>query len=185
MISVPAGPGRLAPAADRSGPGRGWFACLSFCGRARESLFPAVLTSGDSVWSPAASCRRSRRTPKRACNRDPWTRLLGSFSSVSSRLAYGWCVGHARTRCLIQQHDISICRYFLTGATGLEPATSGVTGRFGATGYSRLRAGITGYSRHFLAGRTGCDRLRSAAARHSLCGRCVVGLVPTSTTAPL
>jgi hypothetical protein len=31
-----------------------------------------------------------------------------------------------------------------TGATGLEPATSGVTGRHGATGYSRLRPGITG-----------------------------------------
>jgi hypothetical protein len=37
-----------------------------------------------------------------------------------------------------------------TGATGLEPATSGVTGRYGATGYSRLRPGITGWSRHFL-----------------------------------
>jgi hypothetical protein len=31
-----------------------------------------------------------------------------------------------------------------TGATGLEPATSGVTGRHSATGYSRLRPGITG-----------------------------------------
>jgi hypothetical protein len=31
-----------------------------------------------------------------------------------------------------------------TGATGLEPATSGVTGRHGATGYDRLRPGITG-----------------------------------------
>jgi hypothetical protein len=62
-----------------------------------------------------------------------------------------------------------ISRMFSTGATGLEPATSGVTGRYGATGYNRLRPGITGYSRHFLAGRTGCDRLRPAAARHSLC----------------
>ena len=31
-----------------------------------------------------------------------------------------------------------------TGATGLEPATSGVTGRHGGTGYNRLRPGITG-----------------------------------------
>jgi hypothetical protein len=31
-----------------------------------------------------------------------------------------------------------------TGATGLEPATSGVTGRHGATGYDWLRPGITG-----------------------------------------
>ena len=68
------------------------------------------------------------------------------------------------------------------GATGLEPATSGVTGRHGATGYSRPLPGITGYSRAFLAARTGCDRLRPAAARYSLCGRRVVDAVPTSTT---
>ena len=29
---------------------------------------------------------------------------------------------------------------FLTGATGLEPATSGLTGRYSATGYDRLLA---------------------------------------------
>ena len=49
------------------------------------------------------------------------------------------------------------------GATGLEPATSGVTGRNSATGYDRRRPGITGWSRHFSAERTGCDRLRPAA----------------------
>ena len=76
-----------------------------------------------------------------------------------------------------------ICRLFMsTGATGLEPATSGVTGRHGATGYSRLRPGITGCSRHFLGVRTGCDRLRPASTRHSLCGRCVVGMVPAVAT---
>jgi hypothetical protein len=31
-----------------------------------------------------------------------------------------------------------------TGATGLEPATSGVTGRYGLNRYNRLRPGITG-----------------------------------------
>jgi hypothetical protein len=62
------------------------------------------------------------------------------------------------------------------GATGLEPATSGVTGRYGSTGWGRLRPGITLYSRQFVAGRTGCDRLRPAGARHSLCCTCV-GLV--------
>jgi hypothetical protein len=30
---------------------------------------------------------------------------------------------------------------------------------------------------HFLAERTGCDRLRPATARQSLCGRCVVVVV--------
>ena len=69
-----------------------------------------------------------------------------------------------------------------TGATGLEPATSGVTGRHGATGYSWLRPGITGYSRHFIARRTGCDRLRPAATRHSLCGICVVAVVAMLAT---
>jgi hypothetical protein len=42
----------------------------------------------------------------------------------------------------------------------------------------------TGYSRRFLAERTGCDRLRAAAARQSLCGTRVVDVVPTPTTAP-
>jgi hypothetical protein len=71
---------------------------------------------------------------------------------------------------------------FETGATGLEPATSGVTGRYGATGYDRIRPGITGWSRHFAADRTGYDRLRPAATRHSLCGICVVEMVPATTT---
>jgi hypothetical protein len=53
-----------------------------------------------------------------------------------------------------QQKNCRFCRTF-TGATGLEPATSGVTGR-----------------------------LRSAAIRQSLCGRRVVDLMPTSATAP-
>jgi hypothetical protein len=39
----------------------------------------------------------------------------------------------------------------LTGATGLEPATSSVTGQHDASGYDRLRPGITGYSRHNVA----------------------------------
>jgi hypothetical protein len=73
-------------------------------------------------------------------------------------------------------------RSFYTGATGLEPATSGVTGRYGATAYKWLRPGITDYSRHFLDAQTGCDRLRPAATRHRLCGRCVVEVVATSTT---
>jgi hypothetical protein len=68
------------------------------------------------------------------------------------------------------------------GATGLEPATSGVTGRYGATGYNRLRPGITGWSRHFATMRTGCDRLRPATTRHSLCSTRVVGLVSGRAT---
>ena len=55
----------------------------------------------------------------------------------------------------------------LTGATGLEPATSGVTGRYGAAGCDRLRAGITGYSRVCVLREqavTGYDRLPPGTA---------------------
>jgi hypothetical protein len=91
------------------------------------------------------------------------------------------CVSHVRSRCLTKQRTMLFCRAF-TGATGLEPATSGVTGRDGATGHSRLRPGISSYSRHFASERTGCDRLRPAATRHSLCGGCVAGVVPMTAT---
>jgi hypothetical protein len=52
-----------------------------------------------------------------------------------------------------------------TGATGLEPATSGVTGRYGVDCHSRLRPGITGWSKLFPTERTGCDRLPPGRAR--------------------
>src|SRR5918994_4407645 len=73
------------------------------------------------------------------------------------------------------------CRVF-TGATGLEPATSGVTGRYGRTGYDRLRPGITAHSRHFVAKPTGSDRLRSATTRHGLCSTCVLDLLARQPT---
>jgi hypothetical protein len=86
--------------------------------------------------------------------------------------------------CLTRQHNLPSCRHFSrTGATGLEPATSGVTGRHGATGYYRLRPGITCYSRHFLIERAGYDRLRPATVGHSPCSRRVVDVMPASTTA--
>jgi hypothetical protein len=97
---------------------------------------------------------------------------------------FGPRAGHESNNCVGGKGEPSSCVQALleAGATGLEPATSGVTGRYAPTGYSRLRPGITGYSRHFLAEPTGCDRLRPAAARHSLCGMCVVAMVPVSTT---
>jgi hypothetical protein len=75
----------------------------------------------------------------------------------------GWKAG-GRLRQSRQQ-KMPTCRMFSTGATGLEPATSGVTGRYGATSYNRLRPGIAGYSRHFRRSRTGSDRPRPATAR--------------------
>jgi hypothetical protein len=71
-----------------------------------------------------------------------------------------------------------------TGATGLEPATSGVTDRYRLHGYSRLRPRITGYSRRFVAERPGCDRLQPATTRQSLCSRRVVAVVSDEATDP-
>ena len=73
--------------------------------------------------------------------------------------------------------DNTSCRFAgtFTGATGLEPATSGVTGRHGPTGYNRLRPRITGYSRHSSPTEpvlTGYDRLAPGTAR-------VAGVWPT------
>jgi Domain of unknown function DUF11 len=56
-----------------------------------------------------------------------------------------------------------------TGATGLEPATSGVTSRYCATGHGRLRPGIT-LQRASLAERTG-RRMRSVCVTCSQKGR--------------
>ena len=43
---------------------------------------------------------------------------------------------------LTRQQKMLICRYF-TGATGLEPATSGVTDRYELNRHSRLASGFT------------------------------------------
>src|SRR5512132_214350 len=72
-----------------------------------------------------------------------------------------------------------------TGATGLEPATSGVTGWYVRNRHGRLPPWITGWSRDFAPARTGCDRLRPAAARQSVCSTCVVGLVSDQATKQL
>ena len=61
-----------------------------------------------------------------------------------------------------------------TGATGLEPATSGVTGRYGLNRHRRLPSRTTGRSRQFVPNRTGCDRPRLAAARQRPCSTRVV-----------
>jgi hypothetical protein len=73
-------------------------------------------------------------------------------------------------------------RLCLCGQQQDECGYSGVTGRYGSAGYGRLRPETTGYGRHFLDSRTGCDQLRPARTRHSLCERCVGALVPVSTT---
>src|SRR5919106_3286615 len=74
-----------------------------------------------------------------------------------------------------------ICRYF-TGATGLEPATSGVTGRYRLNRHDRLRPRITGWSGDFVLDRTGYDRLRPATTWWSLCSTCVIDLFARQQT---
>jgi hypothetical protein len=47
--------------------------------------------------------------------------------------------------CLLRQLKMPICRQNRgTGATGLEPATSGVTGRYRVNRHGRLSPGFTG-----------------------------------------
>jgi hypothetical protein len=104
---------------------------------------------------------------------------------VSPGLACGISVGSAgRPAVDCAKPGNKRCRFAgnLAGATGLEPATSGVTDRYKLNRYSRLRPGITGQSRHFVAERTGCDRLRPATTRQGLCSTCVVELLTIETT---
>jgi hypothetical protein len=64
-------------------------------------------------------------------NLSPADALLGRFRAFRAVPRTRVCVVHVRARCLVQQHNTPLCRRFVTGATGLEPATSGVTGRVG------------------------------------------------------
>ena len=98
------------------------------------------------------------------------------------------CVAVSRRRAGAGNNKYLFAGTFRGGSDGTrtrdlrEPATSGVTGRYGTICYDRLRPGVTGCSRHFMIERIGCDRLRPATTGHSLCGICVVELVPASTT---
>jgi hypothetical protein len=94
-------------------------------GRARQDLRP--------TW-PVILLRDSRRPPARC----------GDFRPILGRDLRG--VERSR-RSLCQTH-LLICRSF-TGATGLEPTTSGVTGRSWRLRAERGLAGICGVSRAF------------------------------------
>jgi hypothetical protein len=68
----------------------------------------------------------------------PADALVGRFERFEPARARA-CVVHAPARCLIEQHNRLICRYFKAGATGLEPATSGVTAESGTTTFGDER----------------------------------------------
>jgi hypothetical protein len=72
-------------------------------------------------------------------------RFLALNSSVATRQVAARLLPESGVPASIQTTGLAYLQGFSeTGATGLEPATSGVTGRYGATGYNRLRPGITG-----------------------------------------
>jgi hypothetical protein len=121
--------------------------------------------------------RRHLGQPGRSIARKPAGHPLQGFpaSAGSSRLCRARDLSGMRRgqRSFAARPGNKRCRIAgITGATGLEPATSGVTGRHGATGYSRLRAGISRWSRHSLDSRTGCDRVEAVPPGTA----CVVGV---------
>ena len=114
-----------------------------FCVVAGCLLPPASRHGEDDLNSSPAGALVRRFRGFRACLRTP---MCGACAvSVSNQATpYAYLQG------------------FLTGATGLEPATSGVTDRYGLDRYSRLPPGITagaGISCRAQTAVTGHDRL--------------------------
>jgi hypothetical protein len=128
-----------------------------------------------SAWAPltrSCSCNRLRAVREIAICRSFATQPTGHDWARKSVLASDWTTDSAYLQALQRRERRD------------SNPTSGVTDRYELNRHSRLQPGITCWSRHFLPERTGCDRLRRAAARQGLCSRCVVAVVPTSTTAP-
>jgi hypothetical protein len=153
-----------------------WTGSVARCGRQQGE---------SSVWALAVVVRRVGASPKHArdgsrdirsfrvaerrfVGRSELTRnrleieypdpRIGPFCSLSGLGTKG-CVWSAQIWCQIRQHIMLICRDF-TGATGLEPATSGVTGRSWRFRAERGYAGICGVSRALRFCRCGDWRVR-------------------------
>ncbi len=160
----------------------------------RASGLAASAFSHPSRAQPSASRTRARSRP---CGGAPPVVYLGDRIGLLCRLG-SMFRQHALKRLDRQRRLLNrLCLLTLGSRArpvaepvhreGGSPCKSAVTEfthptRYGATGYDRLRPGITGQSRHFLIERTGCDPLRPAAARQSLCGTCVVDVMPVATT---
>lgn len=132
---------------------------------------PPLARSGSIPRRDGRRCRES--STKKASTAASLMECLGVLYSE-------WLHGQAaiatwrRRSALLRRSSRSAgsLRWLAYGSDGTRAATSGVTGRDWPDRLNRLRPGIAGWSRHFLDERTGCDRLRPAAARHSLCGPC-------------
>jgi hypothetical protein len=103
----------------------------------------------EAAWwkPPPVAHRESRKQPDRTCP-SAWTRtpefhplnhrkslFAGFLTPTRSRIlgvVLPVCCPRSHEACLTRQQKLAICRSRAkTGATGLEPATSGVTGRVG------------------------------------------------------
>jgi hypothetical protein len=137
--------------------GRSWVADDPLAGSARDErrLWPLVRTQNMAICSVLL-----HRT--------------ASGSRVRDERVTGWEAG-GRLRQSRQQ-NMPICRMFSTGATGLEPATSGVTGRSWRFRAERGQAGTPAVSRVFrprLCGDSRCARELPAGSCGMSAGCCV------------
>jgi hypothetical protein len=136
-----------------------------------------------------ATARRSRATHDRARDgsRDESpARAESTCKPGRFHVSRGMCARCVKTGGrlrLTRQQKMPICRAFRTGATGLEPATSGVTGRSCRCRAHADWAGICGESRTFHPLSCGEWRARAGASGDLLrdgCGmqRCLIGEQP-------
>ena len=120
-----------------------------------------------------ASCNpATRRVPARAGlvaqtrrDRRLWIYLICRYFSAHYTFVVPWRLGHeAEDPRQIRQHKVTFYRHFKdTGATGLEPATSGVTGRFSSFRVDREFAEFSAKSRPFRPVSRGDRRVLAGA----------------------
>jgi hypothetical protein len=118
--------------------------------RGRTRRQPGPCASGISAGWRRTGSPCGAQTGERTC---PFAAVLASGSQLISHTgSSGRPVGDRRRLRQDRQQKTLICRMFSTGATGLEPATSGVTGR------NRMRHGLRTSARKRRRGRTGATR---------------------------
>ena len=101
----------------------------------------------------------------------------------SCRISAGICAEAGGRLRRDRQHKMPICRVFLAGATGLEPATSGVTGRswrFRAERGFPAKAGLSTLAWRGFAGAGGNFRRPRAGSVRDV----VLAHVPTASAGP-
>lgn len=130
--------GNAALGKSRSSPGRirTTLASRAHPARDRRKLRQVPANPRNApVKRPALACNPSPGRKRQDRNQRTW-RFAGLYATGRVRDSRaGWDVAGSEAGgrlCQNRQQKVSICRIFSTGATGLKPATSGVTGRYGA-----------------------------------------------------